>query len=90
MKTYGAISAKGFTMGKGNKRKLQQAFGTGEHRMLALPKKIGNIRLSLIDHVKERGGCSICYPHGPETNNATQKKNTRSWKKQRKTKYRMT
>lgn len=74
-------------MGMGSKRGIARAFGTDEYGFPATPRKVGNVRLSRLEHANERGGCTICYPHGPETSNATVKKNTRSWKSRRKTKY---
>lgn len=74
-------------MGKGSKRGIPRAFGTDEFGFPATPPKIGNVKIARIEHAKERGGCTICFPHGPETDNATGKKNTRSWKTRRKTKY---
>ena len=32
-------------------------------------------------------GCSYCFPHGRETDNATMRKNTRSWKRNRRTRH---
>ncbi len=74
-------------MGKGNKSGLKEAFRVDEYGQLLLPAKVSNVKLSRIEHSKERGGCTRCYPHGPETDNATRKKNKRSWKQNRKTQY---
>jgi len=75
-------------MGSDKINRLKRTFGTGEHGEIDIPKKIGNVKLSRIDHAAERGGCTRCYPHGIETTNATEKKNTRSWKKHRDKRYR--
>lgn len=49
-----------------------------------LPDKISNIKLS---RLKDDRGCSYCFPHGIETDNASSKKNNKSWKKHRKNKW---
>lgn len=51
------------------------------------PSHLSSRSAARILHVRERGGCSLCFPHGPETTNATVKKRTRSWKCKRKTQY---
>ena len=53
----------------------------------ASPAHLSSRSAARILHVRERGGCSFCFPHGPETTNATEKKRTRSWKSKRKTQY---
>lgn len=74
-------------MGKGSKSGMRRGFGRDEHGQPLLPAKFGNVKLSNIEHRRERGGCSLCYPHGPETTNATSRKNTRSWKQHRPTRF---
>ncbi len=69
-------------------KKLKKAFGKGKISMAAMPlAKFSNVKIAGVFHIKERGGCSICFPHGPETTNATIKKNKRSWKKRRKKQF---
>jgi hypothetical protein len=51
------------------------------------PSRLSSRGAARILHVRERGGCSLCFPHGPETTNATVNKRTRSWKSKRKTQY---
>lgn len=74
-------------MGKGNKSGVRRAFGVDEYGQPLLPAKVSNVKLSRIEHFRERGGCARCYPHGFETTNATSKKNRRSWKKHRRRQY---
>jgi hypothetical protein len=74
-------------MGKSNKSRLRRGFGVDEFGQIVLPHRFSNVKLSRIEHDKDRGGCGLCYPHGFETTNATDRKNNRSWKRQRKTKY---
>jgi hypothetical protein len=52
------------------------------------PSHLSSRSAARILHVRERGGCSHCFPHGFETTNATESKRTRSWKSKRKTQYR--
>lgn len=71
-------------VGKTNREgRVKRRLGDG-----ALPAKMGSTAAARIDHVHERGGCSFCFPHGPETTNPTAAKNERSWKQSRKTPYR--
>jgi len=49
---------------------------------------MGSAAAARIDHVHERGGCSLCFPHGIETTNSTAGKNERNWKRSRKTAHR--
>ena len=51
------------------------------------PSHLSSRSAARILHVRERGGCSFCFPHGPETTNPTVNKRTRSWKSKRKTQY---
>ena len=77
-----------FKYGKPNRRqKLKRAFGKDSNGLIALPKKVSNVKVSRILHAEKRGGCTRCFPHGFETTNATVKKNKRSWKNQRKTRW---
>jgi hypothetical protein len=71
-------------MGRGRVKKVVGATAEG---LPDTPKKMSNIKLSRLVHGDERG-CSRCFPHGSETTNSTQAKNRRSWKNNRKTKYR--
>jgi len=64
-------------------KKTKDLFGAFED----LPVYFSNTRLSRIENAEERG-CSRCFPHGYETNNASWQKNKRNWKNERKTQYR--
>lgn len=71
-------------VGKRNREgKLRRRFGSGN-----LPTKMGSAAAARIDHVHDRGGCSYCFPHGPETTNSSTSKQGRNWKRSRKTAYR--
>ena len=72
--------------GKGRGR-VKKVMGATAEGLPALPRKMSNVKLSRIVHGDERG-CSRCFPHGPDTNNHTANKKQRSWKSNRKTKYR--
>lgn len=74
-------------MGKGYNNQVKLLFGKDEEGLPLIPQKIGSRRLARIEHAIERGGCTICFPHGPETTNATWKKSKKSWKVRRKTRY---
>lgn len=74
-------------MGKANKSGLMRGFGTSEEGFVDLPSKISNIKISRVEN-GVAAGCSVCFPHGPETVNASVKKNTRSWKKHRNAQHR--
>lgn len=69
--------------------KLKRLVGKGEMNTAAIPKKISNVKISRVFNAKERGGCTICFPHGFETINATNKKNKRSWKHHRRKQYKI-
>lgn len=47
-------------MGKGNKSGLRRAFGVDEFGQPLLPAKVSNVKLSRIEHFRERGGCPHC------------------------------
>lgn len=74
-------------MAKQAKKALKKAFGADIDDNLLLPEKIGNVKISRIINTKAKAECPHCFPHGTETTNATIKKNRRSWKLNRKTKY---
>ena len=75
-------------MGNLNRRAFVEGFGVGELGEILFPPQMSNVRLSRLEHAREMGGCSHCYPHGWETSNATCSKNRRSWKYHRRTQYR--
>ncbi|MBM4354414.1 MAG: hypothetical protein FJ109_11570 [Deltaproteobacteria bacterium] len=75
-------------MARQTMRKVRKAFGVDEFGQLLLPRKVGNVRLSRLEHVDDVGGCPYCFPHGIEATNSTFRKNARSWKKRRRTRYR--
>ena len=63
--------------------KLKSAFGTNRYGLADLPSKVSNVKVARIKHTEDRGGCSFCFPHGPETTNATSSKKRRNWKNHR-------
>ena len=77
------------TMGKANHSGLRRVFTRDEYGQLEVPPRFSNVKLARIEHAVDRGGCTRCFPHGPETSNATNRKNTHSWKNHRKTRYRV-
>lgn len=70
-----------------NHKKFKKAFGLNEEGSIDFPSKISSVKISRIYNHEKMGGCSYCFPHGYETLNATCKKNTRSWKNNRKTQW---
>ncbi len=72
-----------------NKRdfRLGKFYGIDEYGFAALPEKVSNVRIARIIHAEDRGGCTICFPHGFETTNATIRKNKKSWKCKRSKQY---
>ena len=74
-------------MGSKGRRRVKKVLGTTAEGLPDTPKKVGSIKLSRIEHGEE-SGCSRCFPHGIDTGNSTASKNRRSWKNNRKTKYR--
>jgi len=68
-------------------QKLRQVFSTNTQGIADMPEKISGVRVARILHTDERGGCSFCFPHGPETTNAAQKNKRRSWKNHRKNRW---
>jgi hypothetical protein len=71
-----------------SKKQFRDAFGLDEFGQIAVPKKISNVKIARL-LVGNLMGCSRCFPHGYETVNATENKNKRSWKLQRKTKWKI-
>ena len=69
-------------------RELAHAFGFTDEGVVDLPRKCSNVRIARIMHTRDRGGCSICFPHSLETSNSTRAKNRRSWKLHRSQQYR--
>ncbi|TGE29231.1 phosphate ABC transporter substrate-binding protein [Hymenobacter metallicola] len=68
-------------------KQLQQAFGTVEEgSFVAFPAKFSNVQVSRVIFGNARG-CAVCFPHGPETDNATLHKRERSWKRFRRTQW---
>lgn len=75
-------------IGKPNRsRRVKKAFGADKNGLSILPRKVSNVKLSRIRNAEDRGDCTRCFPHGPETTNASVKKKKRSWKSQRKTQW---
>jgi hypothetical protein len=68
-------------------KQLKGAFGKDEFGFASLHGKISNIKISRIKNYQKVGGCSICFPHGFECTNSAHHKNTRSWKKNRRSQY---
>lgn len=73
---------------KNQQKRLVKAFGKNEVGMIDTPKKIGSARYERILSGEDRG-CSFCFPHGPETNNAIRFKDLKCWKRYRKQQYRV-
>ena len=71
-----------------SRKALRRAFGAAEG-FPEVPTKIGNVAISRLVNCRAAGGCSFCYPHGFETTNSRRVKNTRSWKHNRATQYRV-
>lgn len=69
-----------------NRKTLKTAYGAGA--FVDLPAKVGNVRIARLLFTRLRGGCSYCFPHGPETTNSSDDKKRRSWKHNRKWQYR--
>ena len=87
-KNFEDISSPNVVKKNNRNKKLKMAFGKGEMNIAALPAAtFSNVKIAGVFHIKEKGGCSICFPHGPETTNATNKKNKRSWKNRRRRQY---
>lgn len=68
--------------------RFAKAFGLSEVGLPDIPPRYSGIKIARIAHTDERGGCSHCFPHGPETTNATAAKNRRSWKLHRSKQHR--
>lgn len=66
--------------------RLIKAFGQNEAGLADVPRKISGIKISRIV-IGDDTGCSWCFPHGFETYNSHYVNCQRSWKKQRKTKW---
>ena len=60
-----------------------KAYGKNEYGLADMPTKVSGVFISRIK-IGEEMGCSICFPHGPDTNNRFYFKWQRSWKKHRK------
>lgn len=69
-------------------RELARAYGLTDEGMIDLPRKCSNVRIARVLHMRDRGGCPFCFPHGFETTNSTYEKNRRSWKYHRREQYR--
>ncbi|MGI4875063.1 MAG: hypothetical protein ACRYFX_28245 [Janthinobacterium lividum] len=68
--------------------KLKQAFGWDDSRDFAvLPPKFSNIQIARIFYCKHE--CTYCFPHGWETRNSTLSNCQRSWKRFRRTQWKM-
>ena len=65
-------------------KKIMKAFGINEFDLIDFPKKISNVKISRIQNSEDRGGCTICFPHGFETTNSAISNSQRNWKKHRK------
>lgn len=68
---------------------LGRRFGYDEDGVVDLPAHYSNVKIARF-FAEAHGECGYCFPHGPETRNATWKKNARSWKHHRRTQYRPT
>ncbi|MBX0290341.1 hypothetical protein K3G63_07820 [Hymenobacter sp. HSC-4F20] len=68
-------------------KQLQKAFGMVEEGCFVdFPAKFSNVQVSRVVFGNARG-CAYCFPHGPETSNATLAKRERSWKQFRRTQW---
>lgn len=70
------------------KKKFRKAYGLNSENLVDFPKKVSNVKISRILYGNARG-CSYCFPHGFETSNASVLKNTRNWKFNRKTQWKI-
>ncbi len=66
-------------------RWLSQLFSINEDDFIDLPAKISG---TMIARYTIYPDCTICFPHGRHTPNATMNKNRKNWKNSRKTKWR--
>lgn len=56
----------------------------------SFPVKMSNLRVAVLEQEKKGNvQCSRCFPHGVDQKNNRQSKVQRSWKEQRKTKYKI-
>lgn len=62
---------------------MQRAFGTDEYGFANIRGKVGNVKVSRFHNAQARGGCTICFPHGCDTNNSHDKNSQKNWKKHR-------
>ncbi|MET4108127.1 hypothetical protein [Hymenobacter sp. UYP22] len=68
-------------------KQLRKAFGrTEQYALVDFPAKTSNVMVSRVIFGNLRG-CSYCFPHGPETSNATVLSRQRSWKRFRRTQW---
>lgn len=74
-------------MGRQRCEAVKNVWGMTDEGFPDTPTKISNVRLARIAHGGEQG-CAFCFPHGSETRNSTRRKNRRSWKHHRPTRYR--
>lgn len=69
-------------------KQLRKAFGlVDEGAFAAFPAKFSNVQVARVVFGNARG-CSYCFPHGFETDNATILKRRYSWKYYRRTQWR--
>lgn len=68
-------------------KKLVKAYGKNEFDIVDIPTKVESSKYQRIIFGNIMG-CSYCFPHGPETFNATAIKNKRNWKYYRNNQYR--
>ncbi len=71
------------------RRYLHELFGTDEYGLPDLPVKVSGIKITRAIQVADAGVCTFCFPHGPETKNSKWHNQLRSWKKYRKTQYKL-
>jgi hypothetical protein len=74
-------------MGRQGREAVKKVWGVTEEGFPDTPTKVSNVQLARIAHADEQG-CAFCFPHGSETRNSTLRKNRRSWKHYRPTRYR--
>lgn len=76
---------------KRRRHRFEKAYGvleSCERAVVDLPAHVSSRAYARIANVRESGGCSFCFPHGPETVNASIAKNRRSWKHTRRQQFR--
>ncbi|GAA3995718.1 hypothetical protein GCM10022408_02840 [Hymenobacter fastidiosus] len=70
-------------------KQLTRAFGRVEgSRLIDFPAKFSTVQVARVVFGNARG-CSVCFPHGPETDNATRASPQQSWKRHRRAQWKV-